>query len=149
MVLLNLLASEDDDVVASIPTQRLVFLVKHLLQIMESDVKSPGLQAEIIKTLTIVFPSLEELYGSHWEETMDVLGRIWRETGGEDEALPLLASSFKLFSRLRKMAEAEDCNDDLKDAWSERKAGLFKELASVLGRFGRFGCSLIFFFFFF
>ena len=122
---------------ASIPTQRLVFLVKHLVQCLQSGIESLGLRSEIIKTLTIVFPSLQEIYGSHWEETMDILSRLWKETGGGDEALPLLVASFKLFSRLKTMADG-DCNDDLKDTWSERKSILFKDLASLLGKFGRF-----------
>ena len=138
LVLLNLLASEDESIVASIPTQRLVFLVKHLVQCLQTDAKLRlGLQVEIIKTLTIVFPSLEEIYGSHWEEILDTLSRLWKETGGGDEALPLLAASFRLFSRLRTMAEG-DCNDDLKDTWTARKSTLFRQLASVLGRFGMF-----------
>lgn len=127
---------------ANIPTQRLVFLVKHLIQCIQSDMKSFGLKAEITKTLTYVLPCLREIYGSHWEEMMEFLSAVWRETNGGDEALPLLAASFRLFACLRSTADG-DCNDDLKDAWSDRKVGLFEDLTSTLVRFGKFLVSQV------
>lgn len=86
-------------------------------------------------TLAFVLPCLHEIYGSHWEESMDILSATWRETGGGDEALPLLSSSFRLFARLRSIAEG-DSNDDVKDAWSERKATLSNDLTSTISKFG-------------
>lgn len=132
---------DDKNVVASIPTQRLVFLVKHLIQCLQSELKSLGLKAEIIKTLTLVLPCLHEIYGSHWEESMDILSATWRETNAGDEALPVLLSSFRLFACLRKIAEDEESNDDVKDAWSERKATLFNDLTSTISKFGE--CHLV------
>lgn len=67
---------------------------------------------------------------------MDILSTIFRETNGGEEGLPLLFSSFRLFARLKSMAEG-DSNDDLQDAWSEQKTGLFNELASTIGKFGK------------
>ena len=125
----------DEDVVASIPTQRLVFLVKHLIQCLQSEIQSLGLKAEIMTTLTFVFPCLREVYGSHWEESMEILSATWRETSGGDEALPLLASSFRLFARLKSIAES-DSNDDLQDTWVEHKATLFNDLISTISKFG-------------
>lgn len=140
-MLLNILLSEDESVVASIPTQRLVFLVKPLIKCLQSDIASVGLQAEIIKTLILVFPCLQDIYGSHWEETMEILSTFWRKANSSDEALPLLASSFRLFARLRSVADG-DSNDDLKDAWSAQKARLFKDLASTLSKFGASSLSV-------
>lgn len=136
LALLNILLSGEGDVVASIPTQRLVFLVKNLVQCLQSEEGSLGLKAEILKTLSFVIPCLREIYGSHWEECMDILSATWRQTSGGDEALPVLMSSFRLFACLRSMADGES-NDDLEDAWSERKATLFNDLTSTISKFGK------------
>ncbi|CAL5871644.1 uncharacterized protein PFLUO_LOCUS5897 [Penicillium psychrofluorescens] len=134
LVLLNTLFAGEENVASTIPTQRLVFLTKHLLQCLQSDIKSLGLRAEITKTLAFVIPCLGEIYGSHWEESMEILSATWRQTSGGEEALPLLVASFGLFLRLKSIAES-DSNDDVQDAWSERKAGLFNDLASTIDKF--------------
>jgi hypothetical protein len=135
LALLNILLSGEENFVSTIPTQRLVFLAKHLIECLHSDMKFLGLKAEILRTLTFILPGLAEIYGSHWEESMDILSVIFKETNGGEEGLPLLFSSFRFFARLKSMAEG-DSNDDLQDAWSERKTGLFNEVASTIGNFG-------------
>lgn len=95
-----------------------------------------GLKSEVIQTLSLVLPALGEIYGSHWEESIGILNSLLRETNGGEEALPLLVSSFRLFARLKSIAES-DSNDDVQDAWSDRKAGLFNALASTIDTFGK------------
>ncbi|KAL5691112.1 hypothetical protein EMGR_007253 [Emarellia grisea] len=133
--LLNLLLAGEINVASTIPTQRLVFLVKHLIQCLQSKDLPLNIQAEIMHTLTFVLPYLNEIYGSHWEDCMEALSTVWRETSGGDEALPLLLGSFRLFASLRSIVAEEDSNDDVKDAWSERKTVLFNGLASTLTKF--------------
>ncbi|KAJ5676843.1 uncharacterized protein N7477_002476 [Penicillium maclennaniae] len=135
LVLLNILLSGEEDVISTIPAQRVVFLVKHLLECLHSSIELFGLKAEIIKTLSFVIPGIAELYGSHWVDSMEVLSAILEETNGSENGLPLLVSSFRLFARLKSMAEGKDSNDDLQEAWSERKTGLFNKLASTIGKF--------------
>jgi hypothetical protein len=94
------------------------------------------LKAEIIKTLSFVLPALGEIYGSHWEESMDILSTVFQETNGGEEALPLLVSSFRLFSKLKSISES-DSNDDAQDAWSDRKTKLFNDVASTIDKFGK------------
>lgn len=142
IVLLNILLSGEEDVVSTIPTQRLVFLAKNLIECLLSDVTSLGVKAEILKNLAFVMPGLAEIYGSHWEDIMGILSGIFAEIGGGEEGLSVLASSFKMFIRLKSMAEG-DSNDDLQDAWAERKTGLFNGLASTVGRFGTLPQTLI------
>ncbi|KAJ5767268.1 uncharacterized protein N7511_004884 [Penicillium nucicola] len=132
--LLNILLSGEEEVVSTIPTQRLVFLTKHLIECFQSESVPLGLRAEIIKTLSFVLPALSEIYGSHWEETMDILSSVFRETRGGEEALPLLVSSFRLFSKLKTISE-DDSNDDVQDAWSDRKTQLFNDVASTIDKF--------------
>ncbi|KAJ5578378.1 uncharacterized protein N7459_007342 [Penicillium hispanicum] len=134
LTLLNILLSGEEDVVSKIPTQRLVFLIKHLIECLQSDMKSLALRAEIMQTLALVLPPLAGIYGSHWEDSMDVLSTTLRGTNGGEEGLPLLLSSFRLFARLKSMAEGES-NDDLQDAWLDRRTALFNELASTIGQF--------------
>ncbi|KAJ5331625.1 hypothetical protein N7476_001408 [Penicillium atrosanguineum] len=135
LALLNILLSGEEDVISTIPAQRVVFLVKHLLECLQSGIESFGLKAEIVKTLTFVIPGIAELFGSHWADSMEVLSTILEETNGSEDGLPLLVSSFRLFARLKSMAEGDDSNDDLQDAWSEQKTGLFNKLASTIGKF--------------
>ncbi|OQE25542.1 hypothetical protein PENSTE_c006G05814 [Penicillium steckii] len=134
LALLNILLSGEEDVVSTIPTQRLVFLTKPLIECLQSDLYPLGLSAEIIKTLAFVLPGLSEIYGSHWEDSLAVLSTIFKNVSGGEEALPLLVSSFRLFSQLKSMTDGES-NDDLHDVWLERRVGLFNELASTIGKF--------------
>ena len=97
---------------------------------------SLGLKSEVIKTLSIILPALGEIYGSHWEESMDILNSVLRGTTGGEEGLPLLVSSFRLFARLKSISES-DSNDDVQDAWSDQKASLFNALASIIDTFGK------------
>ncbi|KAJ5901838.1 hypothetical protein N7495_002366 [Penicillium taxi] len=128
--LLNILLLGEEAVVTHIPTQRLVFLTKNLLECLNSD-KSIGLRAEIMITLVNILPHLVEIYGSHWDYSMKILGSVFGETNDGEQALPLLMASILLFTRLMSMAEG-DCNDDLRDAWLEEKNVIFSELASTI-----------------
>ncbi|KXG50701.1 Zinc finger, RING-type [Penicillium griseofulvum] len=134
LALLNILLSGEEDVVSTIPTQRLVFLTKNFIECLQSDSMSLGLKSEVIQTLSLVLPALGEIYGSHWEESMAVLKSVLQGTNGGEEALPLLVSSFRLFARLKSISES-DSNDDVQDAWLDRKAGLFNTLASTIDTF--------------
>ncbi|KAJ5937717.1 hypothetical protein N7454_004059 [Penicillium verhagenii] len=124
------------DVVSTIPTQRLVFLTKNLIECLQSEITSVSLKAEILQTLAFILPGLNDIYGSHWEDIMEALSLVFKEASGGEEGLPLLVSSFRLFARLKAMAEG-DSNDDLQDSWLERKTALSNELVSTIGKFGK------------
>lgn len=98
--------------------------------------QSLGLSAEMIKTLAFVLPALSEIYGSHWEDSMNILSTVFKTINGGEEGLPLLVSAYRLFSGLKSMADGES-NDDLHDAWLERRVGLFNDLASTVEKFGK------------
>lgn len=136
LALLNILLSGDENVVSTIPTQRLVFLTKPLIECLQSSLQPLGFSAEIIKTLAFVLPALSEIYGSHWEDSMSILSTVFKDISGGEEGLPLLVSSFKLFSSLKSMTDGES-NDDLQDTWLERRVGLFNQLASAIEKFGK------------
>ncbi|KAL5334656.1 hypothetical protein BJX70DRAFT_377556 [Aspergillus crustosus] len=135
--LLNLLVSGEEELnpLASMPTQRLIFFVKHLIQCLQSDQISLALKTEIFKGLTLALPHVKEMYGPHWEELLDILSSTWRDISGGDGALTVLNSSFRLFTTLESIVKDEDSNDDVKDAWAERKTTLFSLLTSTLWKF--------------
>ncbi|KAL5364697.1 hypothetical protein BJX96DRAFT_168501 [Aspergillus floccosus] len=133
--LLNLLLAGEEAVASSIPTQRLMFFVKNLIQCLQSGSLNLSLQAEILQSLSFVLPCIQEMYGSHWEDCLEILSNTWQEIGGSDDALPVLLASFKLFARIKSIVADEESNDDVKDAWAERKAALCNGLTSTLRKF--------------
>ncbi|KAL4866429.1 hypothetical protein BDV12DRAFT_172772 [Aspergillus spectabilis] len=135
--LLNLLLSGGEELnpLASMPTQRLIFFVKHLIQCLQLEQVSLGLKTEIFKALTLVFPHVKEMYGPHWEDCLEILSSTWRYISGGDGALTVLNSSFRLYSCLESIVKDEDSNDDVKDAWADRKTTLFSLLTSTLWKF--------------
>ncbi|KAL2855908.1 hypothetical protein BJY01DRAFT_196425 [Aspergillus pseudoustus] len=137
LVLLNLLLSEEEDrnPMTSMPTQRLIFFVKHMIQCLQSEEISLSLKAEIFGALSLALPNVKDLYGSHWEDCLDILGSTWRNIGGADSALPALNSSYQLYSCLESIVKDEDSNDDVKDAWAERKKALLNDMISTLWKF--------------
>ncbi|KAJ6032053.1 hypothetical protein N7540_002785 [Penicillium herquei] len=134
LALLNILLCGEEDVVSTIPTQRLVFLTKNLIDCLQSDMTSLGLRAEILQTLVFILPGLAEIYGSHWEGITETLSFVFREVKGGEDGLAVLVSSFRLFARLKRMAEGES-NDDLQDVWLEHKTRLSNELVSTIAKF--------------
>ncbi|KAL4914937.1 hypothetical protein BDW62DRAFT_189604 [Aspergillus aurantiobrunneus] len=137
LCLLNLLLSDEEEVnpMASMPTQRLIFFVKHLIQCLQSKQVSLSLKTEIFKALTFALPNIKEMYGPHWEECMEILSSTWRDISEGDSALTVLNSSFRLFSCLESIVKDDESNDDVKDAWADRKTKLFNVLSSTLWKF--------------
>ncbi|KAL4806594.1 hypothetical protein BDV18DRAFT_137864 [Aspergillus unguis] len=137
LALLNLLLSDEEEVnpMESMPTQRLIFFVKHLIQCLQSEQISLSLKGEIFKSLTLALPNVKEMYGPHWEDSLEILLSAWRGISGGDGGLTVLNSSFRLFNCLESIVKDEDSNDDVKDAWAERKTKLSNVLTSTLWKF--------------
>ncbi|KAK2768232.1 hypothetical protein FQN54_000084 [Arachnomyces sp. PD_36] len=136
LILLNVLIQGEDSVVERVPTQRLVFLVKHLIQCFEFVSEMPGLALEVLKLLTSVLPHIREVYGTHWDEILEFLETLWCGSHNitDDEYLPVLHVSLRLFACMRNLASG-DSNDDLEDAWEERRKRGSRRLVEVLNQF--------------
>ena len=134
LVLLNLLISGEEDLVASIPTQRLVFLVKSLVQLLQSQDTPYALISESLKLLSSVLPSICEIYGEHWEEVLQFLNQLWRRDNDLDDDLPTIHSSLKLYRDLKSLAH-DDSNEDLVEAWDHESASLTSGLLRILKLF--------------
>jgi [phosphatase 2A protein]-leucine-carboxy methyltransferase len=118
-------------------TQRLVFLVKHLVQCLQSNEMSVGLTSETLKALTTIFPLIKEIYGSHWSDVLDIIKAIWESGEPSDEYLPVLHSSFHLFSCLRSLCTTAESNDDLEEAWNATQKTHPAALVDLLTKFGK------------
>jgi hypothetical protein len=123
------------EILDTIPTQRMVFLVKNLIQVLQSSSDSTSIKTEAFKALSMVLRPLSEIYGSHWTESIEALHSTWREIGGGDAGLPVLHSSLRLFAVLRDLVKS-DANDDLVDTWKDSKQDLFESLISTLHKLG-------------
>lgn len=70
--------------VSSVPKQRLVFFMKHLLQWFESEAASDAIKAEACKSLTSILPSIGDLYGEHWIGMLSIVESVL-DTGFIDD----------------------------------------------------------------
>lgn len=132
--LLNLLLQGEDEYAGNIPTQRLVFLVKHLVTSLQSGAISLPLISEILKLLSSVLPQIREIYGSHWQDILEFVAEFWSAQSMSDEGLPALHSSLRLYSHLKSLASGES-NDDLEEAWSATLPALSTGLLDTLKQF--------------
>lgn len=91
----------------------------------------------MMKILKVVVEPIKEIYGVFWEELIDLVQRTWSSLDKiEDEEIPLLHASLRLFEKLKRLKHQES-NDDLQDAWSENQnlldTGLLKLLICLQG----------------
>lgn len=135
LVLLNILISGEDSVIEAVPTQRLMFLVKHVMKCLQTDDIPRGLVSSILELLTVVFPLIKDMYGSHWEETLDIIADLWSHDLASDYRLPELHFSLRLYARLMRMTRDEECNEDLKESWAEKSSRLAACMLRVLRSF--------------
>ncbi|KAI4278073.1 MAG: hypothetical protein LQ337_001296 [Flavoplaca oasis] len=150
IILNNILNREDfEDSLPSIPRQRLVFFVQHLcgnlVKVFDA-ADAPGLQArrststlivnaEMMRALSHILPSLSETYGTFWESIIQVLTKAWTIFGAAfDDRLPLIHASLRLFSTLRKLGLREP-NDDLVDALQNHQGSIASSMLSLLQSF--------------
>lgn len=75
LVMLNalLVERELDGLVAK---QRLIFLMKHVLPWLETDVVTP-IQSEVFRLLSSVLPGVSDIYGEHWSEVLASISDAW------------------------------------------------------------------------
>lgn len=76
--------------------------------------------------LLFILPAVKEIYGPFWSAILDQISK----TGAQAE-LYALHASLKLLNLLRKPYILES-NDDLLDAWTEKKMVVTKCLADLL-----------------
>lgn len=131
LVYLNCIVETHEEFLARIPSQRLIFFVKHLIS-QSHDMSGIPIQTEMMKILKVVVTPIKEIYGVHWEELINLVQRTWSLLDKiRDEEIPLLHASLRLFEQLKRLKNQES-NDDLQDVWSENGISLNKGLLKLL-----------------
>ena len=121
--------SRAQDYVNDIPQQRLIFFVQHLVGQLETSVPtSTVVGGQIMVVLSFVLPALKEIYGPFWSAIIDEI----QKTGAQAD-LYALHASLKLLNMLRKPYMLES-NDDLFDAWNEKKTFVADWLVGLMGQ---------------
>ena len=118
MVLLNTCLSVYELGELPVENRRQIFAVRQITTWMDTpDEVDNRLATEVCRALYRLFPNIKTVYGPYWEQTVEYCISLWNRASHDplDARLPYLQSSFKLFSELVSMADA---NDDLEDALS-------------------------------
>lgn len=127
----------EDELLAKIPKQRLIFLVKHLISQVDSSKPSflevqPHVISETMKVLIAVAGPLKEMYGVFWEQLLDLILQTWLHSElTHDNHVSALFASLQLYELLKKLSHGES-NDDLCEAWAENQASLQMGLLQLL-----------------
>lgn len=135
LIYLNAVLPNPGDEAAPLPTQRAIFLVKHLLAWFEDEefAADPNLAVitETAKVFASVLPAVKELYGEHWQTLCDFVVNCWQmccvQMGEQD--IPVVFATLKLFQTLRLLRME---NDDIEDAWNNSTAPLYGGLIDLL-----------------
>ena len=127
LCLVNCILTRVQDYVNDIPQQRLVFLVQHLVGQLETSVPSFTVAGgQIMVVLSLVLPAVKDIYGPFWSAIMEEI----QKTGAQADLFALHAS-LRLLNLLRRSYMLES-NDDLLDAWTEKKTAVAKHLVDLL-----------------
>lgn len=127
MCLLSCIFSRAQDYVSDIPQQRFVFFVQHLVGHLETSVPSFAVAGgQIMVVLSFILPALKEIYGPFWSSILDQIQMV-----GAQADLYALHASLRLLNLMRKSYMLES-NDDLLDAWTEKKVAIAIWLVGLL-----------------
>lgn len=131
IVLLNCILYRPEEYVNEIPQQRLVFFVKYVVeQLQDGLLLMPGIGGEIMKALTAVLPMIKNIYGSFWPDLLDIIPQLWSQNTGDD-GIYGIHSSLRTLSLLKR-SDVQQSNDDLLDAWTEKKGLVAKGLVELM-----------------
>ena len=138
LVVLNLLLDGEADILTSLPTQRLVYLVKAVVQAVRSSDHSTEELCEMMKLLTLVLPHISSIYDEFWNDLWLFVASAIKRDWTVPVALPLLQSTLKLFLIYKDLAAAE-ANDDLIEVCQEHEKELPILLLEPLTQYGKPG----------
>lgn len=127
---------QDPSLINTAASQRRAFLVRRLVEALESD-GPVQYQVLSLATLNTILPTQLAMYGEHWEVVVSFIKRLWFQTQNlnleqGDHTLSLLFESLKLHSALRNMATTEDCNEDLQEALQDSEMERYSGLLNLM-----------------
>jgi E3 ubiquitin-protein ligase listerin len=127
LITLNILLQTGEIELEDIPRQRLVFLVKSLVDVLGGTSDQP-LKSELLKAIAVVIPILGDIYEDFWESIIeDIIFNI----ANEHSELPTLHASLRLCTVLRRMAK-DDSNEDLQESWNKLQPKIANSLLRLL-----------------
>lgn len=135
LIYLNAVLPNPGEEAVPLPTQRAIFLVKHLLAWFEDEefAADPNLAVitEAAKVFASVLPAVKELYGGHWQTLCDFVVNCWQMCCVQmsEQDIPVVFATLKLFQTLRSLRTE---NDDIEDAWNNSTAPLYSGLIDLL-----------------
>lgn len=126
-IILNLLLSGEEELLSSLPSQRLVYLVKAIVGSLKRPDQKIKELAEMLKLLTLVLPSVASIYDEFWKDLWIFVTSMMTQDQMAQVNIPLLYAAVKLFTLYKRLA-AEESNDDLVEVWEEHR----KDLPGIL-----------------
>ena len=117
-IVLNLLLSGEEDLLATLPPQRLVYLVKAVVGSLGHPGQKKEELSEMLKLLTLVLPSVASIYDEFWKDLWVSVTSMMTEDQVTQVDIPFLSAAVKLFALYKRLA-AEESNDDLVEVWEE------------------------------
>lgn len=116
-----------------VANNRLVFAVKQITSWFEQspDELGTAISTEGCRALQRLLPCVHEVYGPHWERTVDYCLALWADAAKDDEEqrIPYIHASVKLLSSIKAMDEP---NDDLADALESHAEAIDHGLLGLL-----------------
>jgi len=129
-VQLNILLRADAVVLGKVPQQRLVFLFRNIAKYLKEEADGPRMLSECFVLASQIIPSVQDIYGEHWDTLVSSLVDVWEFLVSDDVAI--LHSSLLAYAQLRKASKAEDVSDDLQEALSANKTKIDAGLSQCL-----------------
>ncbi|KAM0284685.1 hypothetical protein ACHAQH_001839 [Verticillium albo-atrum] len=132
LVLLNTCARVYDVGEMPVANNRLVFAIRQITSWLDDTVGlGPALSTEICRALNLLLPSIKEVYGPHWERTIEFCTTLWSKASSDDleDSIPYIHASLRLMSTLESLSEP---NDDLVDALQEAAETKSRALLALL-----------------
>ena len=134
MILLNCVIQSQEDIVAEIPQQRLIFFVKHIDDVLREIELSHPVKTEIVKALTISLPLIKDVYGSFWATIVEFTQNTLSVTHTpRDDEVAFLHASLRLLMTLYQLS-TQGSNDDLEYAFNESQQPIAGGLLSLLSQ---------------
>ncbi|KAG7124989.1 E3 ubiquitin-protein ligase listerin like [Verticillium longisporum] len=115
-----------------VANNRLVFAIRQITSWLDDPVGlTPALSAEICRALHMLLPSIKDVYGPHWERTIEFCTTLWSKAASDDleDAIPYIHASLRLMNALESISEP---NDDLVDAIQEAAENKSRALLTLL-----------------
>jgi len=104
--------------------------VKHSIRQLETVPLTSAIEGQILSVLAIVLRPISEIYGEFWADILDMIQRFELQIAGDDIIFGLHAR-LRLLALLRK-PQMQESNDDLLDAWTEKKGAIAGRLLEVV-----------------